>query len=236
MPNSYKSKVIVSGNIVEIYNYEYEILEGFNKDSKGRSVSATKEDKLINREKVLTRARRDLRRLINSNIHQYGLPSKFVTLTFREDIKELKKANYEFNKFVKRLNYELNIKLKYVVVPEFTKKGRVHYHVVMFNIPYVSNNKLADIWENGFIKINCIEKVENVGAYVCKYMYKDSADERLEGNKCYFGSRGLYKPIEVKEKEMVENFAHSLPQSCLAYNNVFTNDYNTVTYSQYILK
>lgn len=233
---SYNEKVVISGDIIEIYKYEKPIIEGFsNSKSKGqgRSSVADDEEKKANRQMVLTRARRDLRRLINSNIYEYGLDSKFLTLTFKEHITTFETANYEFKKFRQRLEYELRLKLKYVVVPEFTKQGRIHFHVVLFNVPYIKNSKLQDIWSNGFVKINRIDNVDNVGAYICKYMTKDNVDERLVGKKCYFSSRGLYKPIEIKQKEKVDEFADSLPAVALTYANTFENEYNTTSYKQY---
>lgn len=233
---SYNSKVVISGDIIEFYEYDKPILEGyteFKKNSNGRSSVANEDDKKVNRSKVLTRASRDLRRLINSNIHKYGVESKFVTLTFKEHITTFENANYEFKKFRQRLEYELGFRLKYAVVPEFTRIGRIHFHLVMFNVPFIRNSKLSKIWSNGFVKINRIENVDNVGAYVCKYMTKDNIDGRLQGKKCYFASRGLYKPIEIKEKDRVDNLAVSLPASSLTYSNMFENDYNKTLYKQY---
>jgi len=236
---SYDSKVVVSGNIVEIYEYEHSIITGFSNNKSrgvGRSSVATDDDKKRNRELVLNRARRDLRRLINSNIHMYGVKSKFVTLTFADNITDIKKANYEFKKFKQRLETYFDFRLKYTCVIEFQKRGAIHYHVVFFNMPYIKKSKLAQIWGNGFIKVNNIDNVDNVGAYVCKYMSKNFIDdERLRGHKCYFSSRNLYKPIEVKDKKRVKNIIDSLPSSSLTYCNMFENEYNNTLYKQYNL-
>ena len=108
---SYDKKIIISGKVIEVYEYKNNVLYGYKdtkKDKKGRSSEASDEDKDINREKVLSRARKDLRRLINSNIEKY---SKFLTLTFKENVTDLDYANYEFNKFIKRLNYNYKIKV-----------------------------------------------------------------------------------------------------------------------------
>lgn len=244
--SSYKRKIIISGNIVEVYEYDKPILEGYidtKKNSRGRQVVANDENKKLNREKVLSRARRDLRRLINSNVDMYGVPAKFVTLTFKDDIEDLKKANSEFTKFIKRLKRYFGIDIKYAAVPEvqqerFDKYGiKVwHYHVIFFNLPYIKSNDLADIWKNGFIKINRIDRVSNVGAYICKYMTKDNKD--LVGQKCYFTSRGLKKSIEIKEKENDREISlpTSYPADMLTYENTFINDYNTILYKQYNMK
>lgn len=186
----------------------------------------------------MQRARRDLRRLVNCNVNQYGIECtpKFVTLTFRDDIKELAAANKEFEKFIKRLNYSVhNTKkaiTKYSVVPEFTKKGRVHYHVIFYNLPYVKSDKLAEIWGQGFIKINKIDNCDNVGAYVSKYMTKNNED--IKGKKSYFNSRNLIKPTEITEREMIESFRGSLPLDNITYSAIFDNEYlGTITYIQY---
>ena len=227
----------MSGGVIEVYEYENPILEGY-KDTKrsgvcGRSSAATDDDKEKNRVKVYNRAKRTVKRLINTNIGEY---SKFVTLTFKDNITDIKIANYEFKKFKQRLERYLKHKLQYVAVIEFQKRGAIHYHVVMFNAPYIKVSKLRQIWRNGFVKINKIDNVDNVGAYVCKYMTKASCnDDRLKGQKMYFSSRGLEKPIEVKDKEKVENLAVALPSDYLTYENKFVNDYNTIIYKQYNL-
>lgn len=243
-----KTKMVISGNIVEVYEYEKGYSTGYKltddeRAKRGRKKDYTSEDYEINREKVLIRARKELRRIINSNVNSYGdeFTTKFVTLTFKENITDLKSANYEFKKFMKRLNYHMfgskKANIKYSVVPEFQKRGAVHYHVVFYNLPYLKADDLAEIWGHGFIKINKIDNVDNVGAYVCKYMTKDNIDERLEGNKCYFNSRGLYKPTEftdLDDKEIVESLEHSLLLKNLKYKSAFSNEHlGNINYYQF---
>lgn len=115
------------------------------------------------------------------------------------DIKDVKACNVEYKKFCKRLKYRYP-DLKYVTVVEFQDKndrGAVHYHMIC-NLPYIKKKELSDIWGNGFVKINVIDKVDNVGAYVVKYMNKDIDDTRLQGLKAYNCSKGLKRPQELK--------------------------------------
>ena len=231
----YNTKVIVAGNILEKYTYENPVFTDYQDSShSGRSSSeVTQEDKIKNRDKVLSRARKDLRRLINTNI---GANSKFVTLTFKENLEDLTIANYEFKKFIDRLKYKLKIKVQYAVVPEFQKRGAIHYHVVLFNVGYIPHNELAQLWGHGFVKINKISEVDNVGAYVCKYMNKENNDDRLLEKKCYFTSKNLDKPYEMTEKMQVENLVNSLPAECKVYENSFKNEHlGKITYTQYNL-
>ena len=232
---AYDKKVVISGNVIEVYEYKNSVLYGYEdkkKEVKGRCSVAGDDDKEVNREKVLSRARKDLRRLINSNIEKY---SKFLTLTFRDNITDLDVANYEFNKFIKRLNYHFKIKVKYSVVIEFQKRGAIHYHCLLYNLTQKINiGTMEDIWGNGFIKINAIDNVDNVGAYVCKYMTK-ADDDRLKGRKMYFNSRNLNKPKEIKDNELVDAVVSSLLNQSPKYENVFSNEYNDIQYKQYII-
>ena len=128
------------------------------------------------------------------------------------------------------------IKLKYLTVIEF-QKGAIHYHCI-FNIPYIKNKDLAFIWGQGFIKINKIKDVDNIGAYVCKYIGKDLDEDRLKREKCYFTSKGLNKSQEFIEISEVDQVLASLPTGCSrAWQSLYESDYTgTVLYTQYIMK
>ena len=110
-----------------------------------------------------------------------------------------------------RLNYHVGHSLKYVSVVEFQKRGAVHYHAVFFNLSYIDNDELAKIWSHGFIKINAIQHIRSIGAYVSKYLQKGVVDARLFNEKCYFTSRGLIKPIIVRQPPTDLDFADSEP-------------------------
>lgn len=232
----YDKKVIIAGNVIEVYEYEKSVHFGYKdtrKNSKGRGSIASADDKEKNREKVLSRARKDLRRIINCNIQKY---SKFLTLTFKDNVQDLDYANNEFKNFIKRLNYHYGIKIKYTAVIEFQKRGAIHYHCILYNLVQKINvQELQEIWKHGFIKINSIDNVDNVGAYVCKYMTKTD-DDRLLGRRMYFNSRGLNKPQEIKEPDLIAQLQRSLLNQAPKYENTFTNDYNSVNYRQYIIK
>jgi len=211
----YTGKVVVSGNMIEFYEYEHPVRPG---KSPGRAKEAeTEAAREKNRQVVLYRAREAIRRIVQANIGVYlddsGRPYKpvFATFTFAENVTDLDQANEEWKRFIKRLCYALKgskrRSLQYLVVPEFQKRGAVHYHVIFFNLPYLPANELARIWGQGFVKINALEDVAHVGAYVCKYLSKDQADSRLEGRKCYFTSRGLRRPVEYHKKSEIRAWA-----------------------------
>ncbi len=236
---TYNKRVIVSGKVVEYYSYESDVICDKKPSRNVGLHEVTEEEKAQNRKKSAQRARVTVRRLVNSNMDL----TKFVTLTFKECVTDLTQANKVFNLFIKRLKRVLKKPLKYLVVPEFQDKngrGAVHYHMIS-NLDYIPNEKLRNIWGQGFVKINRIDNVDNVGAYVTKYMSKDSVDERLSGRKCYFCSRNLDKPVVFKQLETVENVMQDVVSDEKNIKRIrsfdfFSEHLGTVAYSQIILK
>ena len=111
-------------------------------------------------------------------------------------------------------------------------------------MPYLKSNEISNIWGNGFVKINKIDDVDNVGAYVGEYLGqaekgqgKSAEDDRLRGQKSYFSSRGLFKPIEITDKKIVEQVATALLNEKASYSATFENEHlGNITYKQYNLK
>ena len=239
---SVRTKVIVSGGVIEVYEYERPVYKGF-KSKGGRNQEADEEGKEKNRKDSLRRARQEVRRIVNANVGAYGeqLTAKFITLTFGDNVTDLDKAHYEFKKFIQRLNYLVfgtkSGKLKYTVVVEFQERGAIHYHVIIYNIPYTRVEVIERIWGNGWVWIKKIEDVDNVGAYICKYLTKEGDDERLRGRKCYFNSRGLFKPLVIEEEKKTETIKQSLPDEFMIVSKQYENEHlGKISYRQYNLK
>ncbi|KIH50770.1 hypothetical protein ANCDUO_19147, partial [Ancylostoma duodenale] len=218
--------MVISGDVVEMYEYEKPILTGKDAVDKKRKKNPQddapewvrsdpegSEDVTDVRARAfaLNRARKKIRRLINANVYRHPdengevFKPVFMTLTFAENQTEVDAANKEFKRFIQRLNHAVygrgQTGLKYVTVIEFQKRGAVHYHCVFFNLPYMPSAKIAEIWGQGYIKVNAMKKrdgtnCDNVGAYVTKYMQKELDDERLHRRKCYLVAQGLHQPEE----------------------------------------
>ena len=190
---NYYEKIIVTKGIVEVWRYER-----LNVKGGGLHSGDGKEHEQNYRKRQRTRRNR-IRQLVCSN---FDSGSKFVTLTFDDqqsfDIKDVKACNAYFKKFVMRMKYRYP-DFKYVSVIEFqdrNDRGAVHYHMIC-NLPYLKKSDLSQIWGAGFVKINRIDKVDNVGAYVIKYMTADMDDKRLCGLNAYLHSKGLEEPIAL---------------------------------------
>jgi hypothetical protein len=290
------NKVVISGNVVEVYEYEGPVFYNFKKPKKepdddhidketGEVLESNnelsdeeiqemeeKEQKeqemydalpdnvkhLFGRKKeyrksAVYRARTTLRRLINANFDEN---SKFVTLTFADgsipDVTDITRANKEFGKFRKRMNRYLKKQdkssMKYATVVEFQDKegrGAVHYHLIC-DLSWLPHEDLERLWGHGWVGINALKAkmredgkdVDNVGAYMIKYMIKNFNDPRLKGQKMYFTSLGLKKPIEIKGLEASSFlWLNQFDQKKTVFTSEYGSEYHgLIQYREYNMK
>src|SRR5699024_5322622 len=198
--------VIATSHIVEIYEFE-KLPKLPAQKREERDLKALEKYKDFEFDNTLTdrqnnqhKARNNLRRLISAN---FDANSKFVTLTFNDNITDVKQANKEFKKFIQRLRYRHGNDFKYAAVIQFHERGAVHYHL-MSDLPYIPHKELQKIWRNGYVYINKIDHVDNVGAYMIRYMSKEMTDTRLMGLKSYLTSKNLVRPMEFIGDEAQE--------------------------------
>ena len=70
------------------------------------------------------------RNLLIDLAHQnYDIWHSFITLTFKENISDVTEANKLFNAWTKSVLRKYP-EFKYLCVPEFQKRGAVHYHLI----------------------------------------------------------------------------------------------------------
>ena len=234
-------KLIVTGGVVEIYEHEkLPKLPGRKRDERNQKEFLEKygdyefDNSLTDRQGNQHKARNNLRRLITAN---FDASSKFITLTFKDNLTDVKQANYEFTKFIQRLRYKYGKEFKYANVIQFQDRGAVHYHM-MSDLPYIPHKQLQEIWKNGFVYINKITHVDNVGAYMIRYMGKDMTDSRLMGEKSYMTSKNLERPREYvgDEAQMIIE-ALQLEDKKMVYNSSYTTEHLGLDlYKQYNLK
>lgn len=247
---AYNIKAIVSGGIYEFYRYEDTIFRGYERkisgsvshdyfDSEGNAMQLDYETgelipkKINSRARSNIRARNELRRLALAN---FSNKSKFITLTFKENMTDLVESNKLFKAFIRVLRKK-QADLKYIAVIEFQKRGAIHYHVLC-NLKYVRAKTLEEMWGQGFIKINRIDHVDNIGAYVIKYMTKEDADSRLVGKKMYQTSQKLERPKELVGKQAEYLYEQMLKEKRKkVYSSSYENKqtFNKITYEEYNL-
>lgn len=187
----------------------FEGLEDFKERLKTEEGKETVSDRRI---RTLHRSKKQVLRYANANSSTLN---KFLTLTFRDNVQDVDTANREFDKFIRRLNRYLRKEdrgpLRYICVVEFQQRGAVHYHLLC-NLAFMRKKKLEDIWGQGFVDIKRIDRVDNIGAYMTKYMSKSLGDKRLEGRKSFFKSQNLNDPIEIKQENHVLAEIKKIPE------------------------
>lgn len=191
----YKKKAVLYGDNVDVYEFQ-RVKVTFKRERspiKKRSCATSPRS-----EASVRRARTQVRRLTEANVGKWGnYKPIFSTLTQKENITSLLTSNRRFRAFIKRANYFFGFDLKYVAVPEFQKRGSVHYHIVFFNLPFVDLQKFEALWSHGMTNIQVIKKLDRTGHYLAKYFTKACTDPRMKHKKAYFASKGLIRPVDI---------------------------------------
>jgi hypothetical protein len=221
-----KQKLILAGNFIELYDYDFGFLKNYKRKPRLDIPKMKTSD--LRRFYSINRCKQNVRRLVNSNPNL----KKFLTLTFKDNVKDIDYANLRFKLFIEKLRRKRSF-FKYIAVIEFQKRGAVHYHLLC-NLQYIKAKDIEKLWGNGFIKINRISHLENVGSYIAKYMNKNAFDVRLNGRKAYFTSRNINRPIEVVDNSLAKKIIkmYNLEKTKPVKNYSFQNDYvGNVKYS-----
>jgi hypothetical protein len=247
-------KVVLAGNTLHYYQYSKPIKYDFTQPQKiKRFQNAFQEEPVPSFDGHQYRARKNVRLLLQSNAWQWlaeGTPIRpiFITFTFKECETSLKRANKDFGDFTKRFNYAVYgskcSRLKWLSVPEFQKRGAVHYHTIYFNLPHneLSTNahfdlslykKASQSWDQGYIFVEPIDKLDILVNYVSKYFTKSKSDVRYANEKKYFTSRGLEKPREYRNPSVVQTLltACDTPH----YHKEFKSNFISTIYQCYTL-
>lgn len=226
----YNTDIKIAGNLVTIRQYDKNQQWAYQVD-KPTSDPPAKTPEQIEKEKQerfiksIRRAREQVFDLVacNAGRHQdyegKKQTVKFLTLTFKENVTDIEKANTEFTLFMKRLSYHAygvnrNV-IKYIAVPELQKRGAWHYHIVLFNLKYIPWENYLEIWNNGAVYINALRPGADeteVAKYITKYIskamgatpgeqhltYQLYKERGLENRKRYLVSRGLLRPWMIR--------------------------------------
>lgn len=171
--------------------------------------------------KNILRSRFELQRLVKCNEDEF---KTFITLTFADNVTDVEYANKKFNIWRRNLKRSKS-DFKYICVPEFQKRGAIHYHLLT-NIDYtdfkILNQEEKRIynkksgwqvgrsvkgWIYGYSMTKDLKDINVVG-YISKYMTKD-IDNRLWGKRRYLYSQNLVKPETLEfDLRNLEDFKH----------------------------
>ena len=256
----YDAKVIVCGDYVQVYKFrrkklkdkDLELFEDkkkiiFDEDNLYKVENYIRRNEIGYIEyKNIIRSRNQLTRLIMANEKVF---KTFITLTFESaDETRIKEANKKFHSwcvYIKRKKRDFS----YVCVPEYQKRGVVHYHL----LTNLVINKDSDIiipqkkftekalkklteeqrkccydiigWNKGFVRVDKLNNID-VTSYLTKYMTKDY-DHRLYGHRRYMYSMNLKRPLEsnldLSNYKHYEYFEKILNRKELKFNSSYVD-------------
>ena len=143
--------------------------------------------------KSVARARTKVRRLCLTMCCD-----RLLTLTFRENLEDLDVAWDRFKYFTKLCRAKWGKKFRYVAVPEYQKRGAVHFHIAIAG--YMKANVVRKMWRRaagrygGNIDITNPKKFgkgnwnpKRIANYISKYISKNDS---VEFNKKRYSSGG----------------------------------------------
>ena len=213
------NKIISYGNTLEVYEYEKDIVRlnqrtrrndentsvhvDVGDDGKDSLPDRGSEETVGKRADNARRATLDFRRIIAANLHGRANPL-LVTLTYKDNFTDLSGAYRHLTAFIQSLRYRYGKDFSYISVPEFQKRGAVHFHSLCWGLPETllhterETRVLAKIWGHGFVFLKETDGHEKLSYYLAKYFTKSFVDPRLKNQKSYAASRNISRPIVQK--------------------------------------
>lgn len=249
--NLYDIKVVKCGDYVQVYNYENKRIRNRKELNSDLNLSKIKINSIFDKknkseidkldgcmieQRNIIRSKLECQRIAKSNMQDW---CTFITLTFKENLTDIELANKKFRYFIDKIR-RAKKDFKYLCIPEFQKRGAVHYHMLC-NISYENNELLyvqednslykhIKYWNYGFSSIEPIKgDFKKVIGYISKYMTKD-IDNRLFGHRRYFYSSNLTKPvasyIDTSNSKHFDFYKKIIQDKKLIYQNNYINNYD----------
>lgn len=206
----YDIKLKIYGNgRIELYRYSSEIMalrEGKTSPYDNRFVSKRREKGTGTHSS--NNLYRSFSRLMDLSLANSDIFKTFITLTFKNNVKDLTYANKKFNNWVSNVR-KVCPDFEYLGTPEFQKRGAVHYHLTtnqdinskMFKGQEGKKNMYDVIyWPHGFTSVfdySTTDENFSIALYMAKYFFKD-IDSRLFGRRKILASKGLKEPTVIK--------------------------------------
>ena len=214
------NKIVTYGKRLELYKYERELLprtgkrncpSDYGTQNSGNGRKDTLQSGLVDiikKSKRKDNARRSgmaFKRLVLCNLSGRENPL-LLTLTYAQNQGSLSDAYRDFTSFVQALRYKCGKIFKYICVPEFQKRGAVHFHALLWGVQkdilglprqYPNNSIDCYYWSNGFAFLKETNGHDKIASYLSKYMVKSFQDDRLVSKKAYVASRNITRPYCV---------------------------------------
>lgn len=119
---------------------------------------------------------RKLRDLINVNL-EAPEAALWVTLTYRENMRDPARLYEDYRRFWQRFKYYLNKHghppAEYIIAAEAQGRGALHLHLILLfseKAPFIPNAHMAKLWGHGFTKTKSLKGIGNPGLYLTAYL------------------------------------------------------------------
>lgn len=243
----YNVKMVRCGSYIQCYYYdnikskkilykEKKIIINELELTKPKNINLKKEIEYKNiiRSKIL------LQRIVKANIKDF---KTFITLTFKDNVSNIPFANKKLNIFLTQIR-RVKKDFKYVCVPEFQKRGVIHYHLLTnldididnhIILKQKNKNNMYDVkyWSYGFSSVFKLDNINVVG-YLSKYLSKDY-DNRFYGFRKFMYSQNLQKPIiDFLYLDKDRDFIHYLDivkNANISFKSNYIDTYNNINVS-----
>lgn len=246
----YNIKIIQTGLYTEvIYFHDKIFYRNENRELKkvnDEEIEEIKEIDIIEEQEEKTRgiesikkSKTNLRRLINSNLDQYQEKDKFLTLTYANEMKDRNKAYVDLKRFLEKVRYHFGKQVQYIGVMELQDGSRrkdkdktkatnnIHWHLLIFNMPYVKKKELQRLWGKGIIDIRKIENYKDIAGYLANYLGDEILLSKKE-KKSYTTSKNLIRPkitVTRNYDEMLRVLFNGKIEYSSNGNNAYSGNY-----------
>lgn len=246
-------KIIDCGDFIGTYTYEEDKtirpLPAFKERTEDYDYDYEESEDIKLKEilpKNVLRSKLACQRLAKAN---YEAWSTFITLTYADNFDNVKEANKNLASFLRQVKRH-KTDLKYLAIPEFQKRGAIHYHLLT-NIEIddkklitsqKNNNYFKHIkyWNYGFTKVDKIKgDIKKIIGYISKYMTKD-IDNRLFSQRRFLYSQNLKRPItryiDLDNPKDLALYLNLLKSKKLNYESTYIDKYtgNSIYYQEYV--
>jgi len=202
-------KAIIYGQTLELYTYAKDIRPTGGKrrptqsriglSNVGDDGKPQKHFDAQKRRDNANRAGMAFRRLVSANLGQSS-PPLLVTCTYAQNQEDLRIGYKDFHAFIRAMRVTCGSEFRYIVVPEFQKRGALHFHTLFWGLPENlakeerTTRMVATLWGRGFVDVYLTDGNEKISTYLAKYMSKSYCDIRLAGWRAYRASRNILRP------------------------------------------
>lgn len=192
-----------SGTLVEHWKYQYAPIVFKSRKRKDPSRKGNRKH-FTRRADNVRRSVSLFRRLVRSNLVRDENPT-LLTVTMLQ-VFSLKTSFRIFTGFAVRLRTVYGKDFRYIAVPEFQKRGAVHFHVLVWGIKKevleeeTTTRRIQRLWAHGFVDFIVTDGSPKLAAYLSKYLSKAMQDVRLGGERAYSCSRNVLRPVRVATK------------------------------------